>query len=138
MVLDDVEDKLHVFLTSVLDGGEWSTSLCSRSAPREDSTIFVRRLGRFTASLDMVTKIKHPAANRTPVCEPFSSLINLSRIREMKFCNTNDTSDSGCSSDRLASQPDEELHQPTNHSNVPQLLGYLLGGQLVALCCSFL
>jgi len=76
MVLDELEEKLHVFLTSVLDGGEWSTSRCSRCAPGEGSTVLVRRLGRFTAGLDMVTKIKHPAGNRTPVCDIFSSLIN--------------------------------------------------------------
>jgi len=55
----------------------------------------------------------------------------------MEFCNTDDTADSGSSSDRPVSQPDEQLHQPTNHSNVSQLLGYLLGGHLVVLCCSF-
>jgi hypothetical protein len=55
----------------------------------------------------------------------------------MKFCNTDDTADSGSSSDRLVSQPDE-LHQPTNHSNVPQLLGYLLGGHLVFMLFLFL
>jgi len=61
MVLDELEEMLNIFLTSVLDGGEWSTLLCSRCAPREDSTILVRRLGRFAAGLDMVTKTKHPA-----------------------------------------------------------------------------
>jgi len=69
MVLDGLEEKLHIFSTPVPDGGEGSTSLCSRCAPRKDSTILVRRLGRFTAGLDMVTKIKHPAGNRTPSCD---------------------------------------------------------------------
>jgi hypothetical protein len=40
-----------------------------------DSTILVRRMGRFIADLDMVTKIKHRTGSRTPVCDSFSSLM---------------------------------------------------------------
>jgi hypothetical protein len=76
MMLDELQEKLNIFLTSVPKGGEGSISLCSRCAPRKDSTILVRRLGRFTAGLDIVTKIKHPAGNRTPGCGLFYSLIN--------------------------------------------------------------
>jgi hypothetical protein len=64
MVLDklaEVSGKLHVD---------------SRCARREESTILVTRMGRFTADLDMVIKIKHPTGNRIPVCDSFSSLMN--------------------------------------------------------------
>jgi hypothetical protein len=70
MALDEVEKKVHTFLASVVDGGKWSTSRCSRWALREDSTIPVGRLAVSTASLDMVAKIKHPAGNTTSAYDP--------------------------------------------------------------------
>jgi hypothetical protein len=112
MVLDELEEKLNIFLTSVPDGGERSTSLCSRCAPRKDFTILVMRLGRFTAGLDIVTKIKHPAGNRTPVCDTFYSIINWSWIREIKFCNSDDSWERQFK--RQASQPTRRRGTPAN------------------------
>jgi len=61
----DVEINCHRFLTSMLDGGECSTSCSSHLTSRERSTlpyILDRRLGGPIADLAVVAKRKIPAS----------------------------------------------------------------------------
>jgi hypothetical protein len=64
------------FLTSTLDGGEWSTSRHGRFAPRERGP-GTHRIGGWVdrrAGLDAVRREKSlvPAGNRTPVVQLYN------------------------------------------------------------------
>jgi hypothetical protein len=71
-----VELQLHAFLTSALDGGEWSTSRSGCFTPGERA-LGTRLIGGWVgprAILDAVAKRKDPifapAGNWTPVVQP--------------------------------------------------------------------
>jgi len=61
-----VEVYLNVFLTSTLDGGEWSASRTSRFTPRETApgTHWIRGWVGTGAILDAVVKRKIPSHRR--------------------------------------------------------------------------
>jgi hypothetical protein len=72
-----VELYLHVFLTSALDGGEWSASRCGRFTPRErvPGTHWIGGRVGPRAVLDAVVKRKIPSPRResnprTPIVQP--------------------------------------------------------------------
>jgi hypothetical protein len=72
-----VEVYLHAFLTSALDGGEWSTSRHGRFTPRERA-LGTHWIGGWVgprAVLDAVVKRKIPSPRReskprTPIVQP--------------------------------------------------------------------
>jgi hypothetical protein len=68
---------LHAFLTSALDGGEWSASQPGRFTPRErvPGTHWIGGLVGPRAVLDAVVKRKFPSPRRepnprTPIVQP--------------------------------------------------------------------
>jgi hypothetical protein len=72
-----VEVWLHTFLTSALDGGEWSASRPGRFTPRErpPDTHWIRGWVGPSAVLDAVVKRKIPSPRResnprTPIVQP--------------------------------------------------------------------
>jgi hypothetical protein len=79
-----VEVKLHAFLTSVLDGGEWSASRPSRFTPKEitPGTHWIGGWVGSRAVLDAVVKRKIPIPRResnprTPIVQPISQEDNI-------------------------------------------------------------
>jgi len=71
-----VEVKLHAFLTSALDGGDWSASRPSRFTPKEipHGIVLIGGLVGPRAGLNPVAKrgntFPSPARNRTTVVQP--------------------------------------------------------------------
>jgi hypothetical protein len=68
-----VEVKLHSFLTSALDGGEWSASYPSHFNPGERIPLDTNLVGH-TVILDMVTKRKilYTSWESNPSCVAYS------------------------------------------------------------------
>jgi hypothetical protein len=83
-----VEVQLHAFLTSALDGGEWSTSRPDRFTPgeRAPGTHWIGGWVGSRAVLDAVVKRKIPSPRResnprTPIVQPVTTL----KIKSLRF-----------------------------------------------------
>lgn len=66
MMCERMKLKGHIFLTFVVDGGDWSTSCCAyfTSLGRVHSTHWIGSCMDTKASLNMMGKGKHPATAR--------------------------------------------------------------------------
>jgi hypothetical protein len=79
-----VDEQIHIFLTSVLVGGEWSASRPGRFTP---GTHCIGGLVDPRAGLDDMEKILDPIVTRTPTPrssspQPVAIPTALSRLRE--------------------------------------------------------
>jgi len=81
--IEGVEVSLHAYLTSALDGGEWSASRPGRFTPGKGVTVthWIRGWVGPRAGLGAVAKRKIlvPTGNRTPIIQSLYWLSYLSR-----------------------------------------------------------
>jgi hypothetical protein len=81
---------VKVFLTSALDGGEWSDSHPGRFTPRKRAT-GTHCLGGWVgprAGLNAIEKNTAPAENRTPAVQPVPISSEISRLLRCEYTET--------------------------------------------------
>jgi hypothetical protein len=76
-----VEVHFHAFLTSALDGGEWSASRADRFTPRKET--LVPNVGS-RASLDAVVKRKIPTIRKITISSFGSNTLRSTLARESR------------------------------------------------------